>query len=285
MERGTVGQRSINEVHIFPKNRPPGSLLARYLLITLCGGMSIALAIFLLGLFPGFLLPFTYMLPAILAVCVILAIKLAQAGPADVPPLAAGLGMAFLVGGAVFDMAATVIHSPDLSREMNPVARSLLDSDHGLPFVFTYAVIAQGLYALLLCTLWVALLKHRLAIAGLLRGVRPPLLFFKAVTGGAALSWRQWIFPLRISELPDAYHVMWVSAAVMLAAVVDRWYLGLEWFGLVSGLRLPVVVVGTSVGLAIYVSWLWFASRETAPAGPVAPAGLSQPQEPDASVS
>ncbi len=55
-------------------------------------------------------------------------------------------------------------------------------------------------------------------------------------------------------------------AVILLAGVVDRWYLGLEWFGLVPPVRILAVGTATLAGLVFYFAWLWYASRTDNPA-------------------
>jgi hypothetical protein len=204
----------------------------------------------------------SYALPAVVAGGLILAIRLARQGPGSAPPLAAWLGIAVIVGAGAFDMAATFVHTPDLSQESNPIARALLDSGHSVRFVLTYGLLAQGLYLSCASMLWVALLRHRPCLIGSVRGEPTFLRFLKAATGGAGLTWRQWMLPLRWSELPTAYHVLWLMAVVLWSGAVDRVFVGLEWFKLVPRIRWQVVCVGEVVGIAVYFTWLWRASRE-----------------------
>ncbi len=84
-----------------------------------------------------------------------------------------------------------------------------------------------------------------------LRETRSPLAFLKAATGGADLTCAQWLLPLRRSEFPDTTYAVWVVAVVLLAGGVDRWYLGLEWYGLISGLRFQVLGCAVLLGLCI----------------------------------
>jgi hypothetical protein len=204
-----------------------------------------------------------YALPFALAVCLILAIRFARQGSASAPSLAAWLGVTLICGTATFDMAATLIHSPDLRREGNPVVRVLLDSGHSSRFVLAYGGIAQGLYLSCLCALWLALLRHRPRLLDSVRGERTFFRFLRSATGGAELSWRQWLLPLRWAELPAAYHSLWILAVTLWSGTMDRLYLGLEWFGLVADLRWQVIVGGVASGLGGYFAWLWRASRAT----------------------
>jgi hypothetical protein len=202
-----------------------------------------------------------YGLPLACGVCLGLVIRLARQGSAPAPPFAVLLGVTLILGAAGFDMAATLLHTPDLSGEDNPVARVLLDSGHSPQFVLGYGLLAQGLYLSCQCVLWVALLRHWPRLVGSVRGQPTFLRFLKAATGGAALSWRQWLLPLRWSELPSAYHYLWVLGVILWSGLVDRVFLGLQWFGLVPNLRWQVVAVGVAAGLAGYFGWLWRASH------------------------
>jgi hypothetical protein len=64
--------------------------------------------------------------------------------------------------------------------------------------------------------------------------------------------------------MPWAYYLAWVTVVGLVSGVADRYYLGLEWFRLVSGGRWIVVVVAISVGILSYFLWLWSASRTEA---------------------
>ena len=130
--------------------------------------------------------------------------------------------MIFIVGGAAFDIAATLHHTPDLQQEANPIARALLDSGYSLPVVYGLAIVCQGLYISLICATWVALLKHRSFLVRSLGEAQSPLAFLKAATGGAGLTWRQWFFPMRLSEFPDTHYVMWVLAVTLFASGAER---------------------------------------------------------------
>jgi hypothetical protein len=203
-----------------------------------------------------------YALPVACAACLALAIRLARLGPAPASRLAALLGTTLLLGAGGFDMAATLAHSPDLAREGNPLARALLDSGHSSRFVLGYGLLGQGLYLSCLCVLWLALLRHWPRLVGSVRDQPTFPRFLKGATGGAGLTWRQWLLPLRWSELPRAYHCLWILAVVLWSGAVDRLFLGLEWFGLVPPIRWPVLAVGVTAALAGYFGCLWRASRQ-----------------------
>jgi hypothetical protein len=68
-----------------------------------------------------------YVLPVAVFVAVILAIKLARSGPANLPLPLFVSGVVFILGGAFLDIGITLIRTPDLSLEQNPVARLFLD--------------------------------------------------------------------------------------------------------------------------------------------------------------
>ncbi|MCH7988350.1 MAG: hypothetical protein IID46_04270, partial [Planctomycetes bacterium] len=199
----------------------------------------------------------------ILVSSLIIAIRLAGKGTAPIPLAFGTIGILFIVGGGTFDMIATVIHTPRLRDEGNVIARALLDSGHALAFVYGYAILAQTTFLALVCAMWLSLLRHRDILIASLQGHSSFMRFFKAATGGAHLTWRQWIIPFNMSELPRAYHVFWVLVVVFVAGMMDRWYLGLEWFKLISSIRWIVFGAALLVGLGVYFVWLWLASRRT----------------------
>lgn len=172
-------------------------------------------------------------------------------------------GFVFIVGGAAFDIGATIYHSPSLDRESNPVARALLDSGYSVPIVYAVATVGQALYVSLLCMMWVGLLKHWPALVGSLSGGQSITAFVKAAAGGRRLTWRQFLFPLRVSDLPDALYLFWILASIEIAGSLDRWYLGLEWCGYCYGWREMVIGLSILAGPAVYLICLWRASRLT----------------------
>ncbi len=240
---------------------PPGNTEARLLLLISLATAVWILIVFLLGRLPSARIPTAYALPIILAPSLLLAIRLARKGAAPIPLALGTIGILFIVGGGTFDMAATVIHTPTLRGESNFVGRALLDSGHPLPFVYGYAVLSQTLLLALVCTLWLSLLRHRNILIASLQGHSSFMRFIKAATGGAHLTWRQWIIPFKMSELPRAYQLFWVLVVGLVAGMVDRWYLGLEWFNLVSSIRWIVLGAALFIGLGGYFIWLWLASR------------------------
>lgn len=174
-------------------------------------------------------------------------------------------------------MAATVHHSPDLGQESNPIARALLDAGHPLSLVYGFAIVCQGLYVALACALWWALLKHRTILLTSLRELRSPWAFLKAATGGGDLTWRQWLLPMRLSELPDSRSAVWVVAVMLLGSGAERWYLGLEWYGFFPGWRVSVAGGSIVLALGLYLAWLWRASRAPHPAEEAGAGGLHPP--------
>jgi hypothetical protein len=247
---------------------PPGKREAlAFVLLVLTAGLAVGCVLFFDRL-AHLRVGLAYAILPILAAALPIAVGLARAGPAAPPPIATAIGLAFIVGGAAFDILATLIHTPDLKLEANPIARALLDSAHPMWLVFVFAGVGQSLWLLTLCALWLALLRHRTAIAASVSGSSSLLLFIKAATGGAELTWRQWALPLRYSELPDPYHLCWPIVALAIASSADRWYLGLGWFGIAPVPRWQVFTVALLAGLAGYFVWLWYASRADATPAP-----------------
>lgn len=242
---------------------PPANGEAKVLLLMFLGFGGWIVVLFLLGEPSALVLPTIYILPVLLCITLYLSIRLALQGAAAAPKGLVVTGILCIVGGGLFDMLATVIHTPDLRHEMNPIARALLDSGYRVSFVYRYGVAAQALWLGSVCTVWIGLLRHRDDLRTSV-DTTSVMRFLKSATGGSDLTWRQWIVPLTLSELPRAYHLFWVAVVVILSGAVDRWYLGLEWFGLVSSARLVCYLAAVTVGLSVYFVWLWSAAiRDT----------------------
>jgi hypothetical protein len=208
-----------------------------------------------------------YSLPAIGLVALVLLDRLVSQGETGLPRLVSWCGGAFIVGGAIVDIAVTVAHSPDLEMEGNPYVRVLLDSEHSLTFVYMHAMLTQSLYIALFCGLWLGFLRHRQTIANTIAAASPRTIpeFFKAATGGAHLTVRQWLFPVRPSEAPLMYHCIWLIAIpVVFGISLFRWYAALEWLGVVEPeplTRAGIVLHGVCSALVVYFLAMWRMSR------------------------
>lgn len=201
-----------------------------------------------------------YVIPVSLIIGIGITAVLYRKGDSNLPlgPLLAGI--VGIVGGASFDVIATVIKTPFLERETNPIARSLLDSGHSIEFMYVYGLMVQVLVIVFGCVMWAAFLRNRKAIIAAGKNADPKSYweFLKAATGSGHLSWRQYFLPLNLSELPKSYYVVWVLAVMWVGMSVYRWYLGLEWLGVAHGSRYIVLVGGLLLSCIAYMFWLWF---------------------------
>lgn len=226
------------------------------------GAMATALLTLAIYLTPWLLsarVPFAYLIPVLLICNLIPMISLYRLGTGNMPSLPLITGIFLLVGGTAFDMIVTVVYSPTLNMEANPVARSLLDSGHSVLFVYVYAVMAQVLLTLLGCVMWVAFLRHRATLVASARNSRPKSYFefVKSMLGGEKLSWRQYLLPIRLSELPKAYHLTWIFAVIWMGSSLYRWYFGMEWLGWFPGLRIQALIAWVIICSLGYALWLW----------------------------
>lgn len=209
-----------------------------------------------------------YSLPAIGLLTLVLLDHLVSQGGTGLPRMISWCGGLFIVGGAIVDIAVTVANSPDLAMEGNPYVRVLLDSQHPLPFVYVHALVTQSLYITLFCGIWLGFLKHRQILAQTIAAASPEsfLDFFKAATGGAHLTVRQWLLPLRPSEVPLMYHYIWlVAVPVVFGISLFRWYAALEWLGIVQPemlTRVGIVLHGVCSALALYFMAMWRMSKD-----------------------
>lgn len=208
-----------------------------------------------------------YSLPVVGLLALLLLDRLVSQGETGLPAAVSWGGGAFIVGGAILDIAVTVAYSPDLSLEGNPYVRVLLDSEHSLAFVYVHALVTQSLYITLFCGLWLGFLKHRRTIAITIAAGAPEtvLEFVKAATGGAHLTVRQWLLPIRRSEIPLMYHYIWLIAIPIVFGIsLFRWYAALEWLGIVepdATTRVAIILHGVFSSLVVYFCAMWRMSK------------------------
>src|SRR5215475_14535283 len=104
----------------------PSAREARQLFLLAVFGCALLIAVYQLKLLPSLAVPLGLLLPAAVAWALFLAIRLARGGASTAPLPWAVLGCSFIIGGALFDIGATLYHSLDLSAEANPIVRTLL---------------------------------------------------------------------------------------------------------------------------------------------------------------
>lgn len=235
----------------------------RLLMIFLIGAALVVLAYYSRFL-EAFRVVLAYLAPFLVAYATLLAVTLYRHGNNPVPPKVLIAGIVFVIGGVALDVVATIMNTPTLTREVNPVVRALLGSGHSVGFVYVYGLIAQALFATLICVLWAAFLRHRITLISSAMNTQPKsrLEFLKAATGGGHLSWRQYCLPLKLSEMPTAYHVIWLLAAILTGGQAYRWYLGLSWLGLVRGSDVSAMIISATWPVIAYSNWLWFQYSE-----------------------
>lgn len=244
------------------EEKPPGTLEGYALTVVTMLFAVWAIVVVGLGFGDRLVIATVYAMPFVMTFALWLSVRVARLGTSNLPLVPTSLGLGFLIGGPVLDLAATVTHSPDLAMEGNPVARALLDSDHSLFWVYRYAFATQAMLIATACALWIGLLRHRDQIVQAVGRHAGFWEFFKAATGGGPLTWRQWLFPVKASEIPHPYHYFWIFVVAFVSGAIDRWAVALNWYGLVP-LEARWAILGTSMtlGVTAYFAWLRRATR------------------------
>lgn len=235
------------------------SRYSRQLLILLLLAISWIILVFFTNKMPNLRVATTYVIPFLLYYGLFLATMMFHHGAGRPPPLLAIGGVLIIVGGTAFDVLITIIKSPTLTREANPIARTLLDSGHSVTFVYVYAGLCQTLDALINCLLWLGLLKHRRTIITSAWLSEPKSLpqFFKAALGGGHLTWRQFFLPFRWRQRPSSYHLIWLAAAIISADSLHRYMCALAWLGWKPISINLASVLAMSLGFCMFLLWLW----------------------------
>ena len=86
-------------------------------------------------------------------------IRLYHVIPGIVPLLALCGGIVLAVGGSIADMLATVLCSPDLSKEGNPIILTLLSNNCSIWFIYLVTLFYQILKVSITLYLWASFLK------------------------------------------------------------------------------------------------------------------------------
>jgi hypothetical protein len=175
--------------------------------------------------------------------------------PEKLPMPAFLLGGFIVVGGASFDIINTIIQTPDLSFEGNPVARLFFDNNFSVLFVYVLGFLGQSLIILFALLLWAVFLK---TYPILLREIKnnPPKSFICTMLGGPNASY----FDLFLGKVEPLYTVPAVGP-LLVGSFLYRWYLGLEWLELVPISRVLVPVLAILFSLILY---LYFAHKQLA---------------------
>lgn len=212
----------------------------------------------------------TYLLPVFGFVVIWFLVRFVDEAPGPAAITSGWLGVAFIAGGAIFDLSMTLAFSPDLDEEGNLYVRRLLDTGHGIEFVYVHLLLTQALFVSLFCGVWLGFQRHRPILIASIRDAAPRGVvdFLKAATGGGHLTLRQWLLPLTLREAPMLYHSVWATAiAVVFGISVFRWYVGIEWIGLVEisqPLRVAIVLTSVTGALVLYFVHLWERCRSDA---------------------
>lgn len=158
-------------------------------------------------------------------------------------------GFLFMVSGTLFDIINTVIHSPDLSLEGNPIARLFLDMSFSINQVYVIGFISQSILLTLFTILWAAFLK---AYPLILKNT-PKSTFWRtgiSLFGGSKVSF----FDLIIGKVDPFFSITSVTP-IILSIYLYRWYLGFEWLKLVPISRVLVPSIICSVAAIFYIYW------------------------------
>lgn len=158
-------------------------------------------------------------------------------------------GLAFIIGGAAFDIYATLRHSPDLMHEANPFARTLLDNGASLKTVMISALLAQVGVVFVSSMIWANFVARLEWYRNMIRDARGIRLLGK-VLGARDNRWSS-LLGARVR-----YDVFVSSLGmVVLALFAYRWYLGMEWFGWVPVSRVAAPTFLLSLALAFLLVW------------------------------
>jgi len=170
--------------------------------------------------------------------------------PEKLPAKSFLLGGLVVVGGTTFDIVNTIIQTPDLSFEGNPVARLFLDNHFSVSFIYTLGAFGQSLVVLFTLLLWAVFLKTYPFLLSEMQN-NPPKSLICTILGGAQASY----IDLLIGRIEPIYTVTAV-VPLLVGSFFYRWYLGLEWLGLVPISRVLVPSLAVFFSLVAYLYFM-----------------------------
>jgi hypothetical protein len=202
--------------------------------------------------------PLTFVLLLALIYSVRLAATLYRIGPGDLSIAPFVIGAIFVTGGVLLDGAATLSTTPTLEDEGNPVARALLAAGLSVRLVIFVGMLAEFLFAALVCTLWAAFLRHRktLVASAWSRDPRSMSEFMAAAMGAGHLLNRPHLLPCSVLDLPSSYHIVWFMTAGLVGSHLLRWYLGLSCLDCFVWPLTIVFAISGGLPLTLYFIWL-----------------------------
>ncbi len=168
--------------------------------------------------------------------------------------------------GIAFDVFATVVLSPNLAQEANPVARMLLDNGYSISTVYAYGGMMQFLVLAILCTMWAAFITHRQIYveSSYSQSSNSYLGFVKAMLGSGKKTWRQCFTPFYFKK-SSPYHLLWCMVPLaFVTTAVHRWLLGLEWLGVFPSFDQDNFVYAVfPIAVSLTLLWMYFEFRQS----------------------
>lgn len=178
--------------------------------------------------------------------------------PLDIKTAVAG--WAFIAGGALFDIGATIFHSPNLSRESNPIVQILFNNGFGIAFVYSFGAIAQFFLILWVCLLWGAFIRHRGFWLDNVMLLKPNSFasFFCYSFSGRKLGIINFLIPFGKSRSKKGYFIFWILIPFIVGCFMSRWLLGFHWFNLFLEIsQVSGAIIGAIAAYAIFFIWFY----------------------------
>lgn len=159
--------------------------------------------------------------------------------PGRVPSIALCSGMALVIGSSIIDMAVTVMYSPDLSREGNPIVLMLFDLQAPLWFVYLFELMFNILFMTLVLVLWACFLK---SYPKMLETIpyKNFITTFRWIMGAGNISLLDWFLCRKV----DFYHMISLVTLMLVMGYFLRLYAALEWLSII-----PISIIFPKVAM------------------------------------
>ena len=169
-------------------------------------------------------------------------------------------GCIFMIGGAFFDIAATIYHTPDLKREANPIVRFLFANGFSISFIYIYGIIAQFLTILWGVLLWAAFIRHRTLWLDTVMLLEPKSFaaFIRFSFSGKPFGIIDFLIPFGKKRSKKISFIFWIIIPAVVGLYFHRWLLGFHWFNLFTDIpKSAGGIFGIIISYVIFFIWLF----------------------------
>jgi len=149
------------------------------------------------------------------------------------------IGTFVILGGALIDIVVTIIYSPDLKEEGNPIILTLLNLDWPLWSIYLFCALLQIVILSYTLILWANFIKM---YPSMIRSIPYKNLFttYKWLSGAGQ---QKNFLDVLLNRKFDYTFFMFTIMFLLVLMHINRWYFAMEWIKLVpASNKIPIII-------------------------------------------